>query len=120
MDCSIKSRLVELKLAESKVHHVLPKSKEYDLRRLEFLWDGDESENRCLELELSSYDEYVTLSFSGIQDLQIEASELLTAISIEIIDAREYLPEMPAPIRVQGHGLCFWAEDVKKSRVMAR
>lgn len=107
--------LTSLNLANAPFHKILPNSWKYDLRELRFFWGSEKDSSAMLEVELSSHEQYIALRFSGVADLCIPSGNVITAVSIVILDVTEYLPAMPAPIRVQyrgGGGLCFWANDV--------
>jgi hypothetical protein len=117
------SMLIDLNLANSPFHSVLPNSKIYDFRKISFLWDYEQSINGCIEIEMSTHHDYVTLRFIGIQDLCIPV-DILSGVCINILDTSEYITVMPAPIRVQhpkGGGVSFWADDVVLvDRVLAK
>jgi len=107
--------LVMAKLREAPDHLVLPGAHRYDVRKLNFLWGHGSDEDRVLDLDLSTHDDYASLRFAGVKDLAIPSGDLISAISIRILDASAFLPEMPAAIRVEhpaGGGLCFWADSV--------
>lgn len=103
--------LITAKLADSPYHEILPESWRYDLNQLRLFWDYGENHDGRLELELSTHEVYTTLTFTGISDLNIPCGCLLSEISIKIFNTKQYLPEMPGPIRVQGL-LSFWAQEV--------
>jgi hypothetical protein len=110
-----KSPRTNLPWAQSPEHSVLPGASTYDVRQMRFAWGYGGLEEGALELEMSTHDDYVTLRFTGIKELSVPAGQPLSSVSIRIIDCSEYLPEMPAPIRVQhakGGGLSFWAQEV--------
>ena len=72
-----------------------------------------------MELELSTHEEYVVLRFTGARDVHIPIGDSIHSLSIRILDLTEYLPEIPAPIRVQKArggegGLSFWARTVER------
>jgi len=108
------STLVEMITASAKDHDVLRKSWTYDLRQLRFYWGYGPNEDGLLELELSTHEEYVVLRFSGLMDFHCEGADLISAVSIKILDASPYVPDAPAAIRVysKGGGISFWAKAV--------
>ena len=107
--------LVQLMLAGAPEHPVLPDAGKYDLRCLRFEWacDGE----ACLELELSTHDDYATLRFEGVETLQVESGDISTAIRVQIQDTSNCpssTHRLPA-VRVGGTGgtgLSFWAGKV--------
>ena len=114
-------RLDELRLADSPDHAILEKPWLYDLREFRCFWNlGDEGLQ--VEIEMSTHERYVMLRFFGVFDLSGGGN--LSGASIRIIDAKEFLPEVTAPIRVQhpkGGGFSFWAKSVELvSKIEAR
>lgn len=110
--------LVRTKLQEAPDHDILYAARKYDLRKLSFLWGYGQFEDRVLDLELSTHDDYAYLRFIGVRDLFIPSGNLISAISIRILDASGFMPDMPGAIRVEhpaGGGLCFWADSVLRS-----
>jgi len=107
--------LVRAKLQESPDHGALPGVRKYDLRKLSFVWGYGQDEDRVLDLDLSTHDDYACLRFIGVRDLFIPSGNLISSISIRILDASGFMPEMPGAVRVEhpaGGGLCFWADTV--------
>jgi len=109
--------LVQLMVAEAPKHPVLPNSEKYDVRCLRFEWASDGS--TCLELELSTHEDYATLRFEGVETLQVESGDVLTAIRVQIQDTSNCSSSThPLPaVRVGGistNGLSFWANKVAR------
>jgi hypothetical protein len=107
--------LDELRLKESPDHEILDKSWLYDLRELRCFWTlGDEGLQ--IEMELSSHERYVVLRFTGAFEVSLNGYYPVDAI--RIIDARQFLPEVLAPICVvhwkwKGERPYFWAQSVE-------
>ena len=104
-------KLDELRLADSPDHEIIDRPWDYDIREFQCWWSMGDA-GLTVEIEMSSHEEYVTLRFTGVFDLN-GVENLHSAI--RIIDAKEFLPEVMAPIRVQhpkGGGFSFWAESV--------
>jgi hypothetical protein len=111
------STLIERELEDAPDHLVLPNARKYDLRQLRFVWGYDEGPEGLLLLELSMYDDYACLKFSGVNGIVIPSNFMLSAISIRILDCSGMRSRMPAAIRVRppkGSGLEFWAEAVER------
>jgi hypothetical protein len=107
--------LFQLKISEAPDHRIIHKPWLYDLRRFKCDWSEGGDEDRWIELELSSHERYVTLKFTGVSDVCVPVNELISSVAIKIIDMSMYIPEVPAPIRVEspgGGGVSFWAKTV--------
>ena len=112
--------LVDLKLREALEHRIVENLAAYDLRKLRCIWGEGGDDPLQLELELSTHENYVILRFDGVFDLYIPGGAM-GCIAIKILDTSTFMPEIPAPVRVehpQGGGLRFWAESVEKISIV--
>jgi len=110
------SKLIDIKIAEAPCHSIIQKPWLYDLRNLQCSWNSGSHENQWIRLELSTHEQYVTLLFCGVRDVYIPVEEYMGFVSVKILDMTEFMPDVPAPIRVQhpkGDGLSFWAQTVE-------
>ncbi len=109
------STLIIQAIKEAPVHSVLPKSWTYDVRLIRYVWGQGEFERPKLYLDLSSPTEYVSLVFDGVRNLCIPYGELISGISVKVLNVGSVRNDAPGRIRVQhpkGGGLEFWADDV--------
>lgn len=112
--------LVALQVAEAPDHPVLSRASRYDVRELRLNWSMGE-DAATLELEVSTHEEYVTLMFSGVEDLYVPCGDLISAIRLRIQDTSQCpsgTHDIP-PVRVgglesEGYGLRFWAQMVER------
>jgi hypothetical protein len=112
------STLIERELESAPDHPVLPDARKYDLRQLRFVWGYEEGPEGLLLLEMSTYDDYACLQFSGVDGLVVPSNLLLSEVAIRILDCSGMSSVMPAAIRVRppkgSSGLEFWAETVER------
>lgn len=105
--------LIRLKLRECPEHSILVGSSKLDLGEVIFTWNY--KAGACLLLSFSNHKMAQALFFSGVSELYLPAEGgLLSAQTLKILDATQYMPEITAPIRVEG-SIEFWASTVTKA-----
>ena len=108
------------RLLQSPDHPVVEKPWQFDVLELECGWKIG-NDGLCLEVALSKpmRSEVINLRFMGVTDLELDGFRPL--LGLRILDARQFLPEIPAPICVlhykweRGDGEpYFWADSVER------
>jgi hypothetical protein len=116
------SYLLDLHMLEAPLHGVLKDKNpmQYDLRELRVTWDQNNWPDGCIDLEISSQNEYLCLQFTGISDLTVPLGDVITTVAIGIFDTTN-VPGAAGPIRFQhpkskstvaAGGLSFWAQSM--------
>jgi hypothetical protein len=107
------------RLLQSPDHAVVEKPWQFDVLELRCCWEVG-SDGLILEIFLSKpmLSEVMKLRFMGVTDLKLDGFHPL--VGLRILDTRQFLPEIPAPICVlhyrweRGDGEpYFWAGSVE-------